>query len=95
MQNFELLAPAGSIESVQAALYCGADAIYIGLKSFSARQNAVNFDYSELDGVISLCHLFGAKVYVAVNTIVFDNQLCDFADCIKKCAVLGIDAFIV
>lgn len=95
MQNFELLAPAGSIESVQAALYCGADAIYIGLKSFSARQNAVNFDYSELDGVISLCHLFGAKVYVAVNTIVFDNQLCDFADCIKKCAVLGVDAFIV
>ncbi|MBQ7132281.1 MAG: U32 family peptidase [Oscillospiraceae bacterium] len=95
MQNFELLAPAGSIESVQAALYCGADAIYIGLKSFSARQNAVNFDYSELDGVISLCHLFGAKVYVAVNTIVFDNKLCDFADCIKKCAELGVDAFIV
>lgn len=95
MQKCELLAPCGSVESVNAALYCGADAIYIGLKSFSARQNAVNFDFSELDGVVSLCHLFGVKVYAAVNTLIFDSQLENFAQCIVKCAEIGVDAFIV
>ncbi len=95
MRKCELLAPCGSVESVYAALYCGADAIYIGLKSFSARQNAVNFDYSELDGVISLCHLFGAKVYVAVNTVVFDSQFEELRQSVVKCAKLGVDAFIV
>lgn len=95
MRKCELLAPCGSFESVRAALYCGADAIYIGLKSFSARQNAVNFDYSELDGVISLCHLFGAKAYVTVNTVVFDNKFDELADCIKRCAISAVDAFIV
>ncbi len=95
MRKCELLAPCGSVESVYAALYCGADAIYIGLKSFSARQNAVNFDYSELDGVISLCHLFGAKVYVAVNTVVFDSQYDELKKSVVKCAKLGVDAFIV
>ncbi len=95
MQEYELLAPCGSVESVNAALYCGADAIYIGLKSFSARQNAVNFDFSELDGVVSLCRLFGVKVYVAVNTLIFDSQFDAFASCIAECAEHGINAFIV
>lgn len=91
----ELLAPAGNMESLTAALRCGADAIYIGGKNFSARQNASNFEYAEIKEAISLCHRYGAKLHIAVNTMLTDMQLEDFIAEIKKTAALSPDAFIV
>lgn len=95
MKNPELLAPAGNIESLRAALRCGADAVYIGGRSFSARQNAVNFDIDEMKEASKYCHLYGKKIYLAVNTIIFDDQAKEFAAYIKKAINVGIDAFIV
>lgn len=95
MSGTEILAPAGSLESLKAAVNCGADAVYIGGKQFSARQNAVNFDNAELKQATDLCHLHNIKIYLTVNTIIFDNQVNEFAEFIKNAANAGIDAFIV
>lgn len=91
----ELLAPAGNTESLTAALRCGADAVYIGGKSFSARQNASNFDIDEMKQAVRLCHRYGAALHIAVNTIITDSQLSDFISEIKQYAALSPDAFIV
>lgn len=91
----ELLAPAGSTESLIAALRCGADAVYIGGKNFSARQNALNFDTEEMKNAARLCHRYGAGLHIAVNTMLTDIQLNDFTEEIKKYAELSPDAFIV
>ncbi len=91
----ELLAPAGNIESLTAALRCGADAVYIGPKKYSARQNASNFDIDEIKEASGLCHLYNAKLYLAVNTLILDSQLDDFISDIKKYAQCSPDAFIV
>ncbi len=91
----ELLAPAGNMESVIAALRCGADAVYAGGKNFSARQNAANFDLMEMEQAIQLCHLYNARFYITVNTMLMDSQLDEFAADIKKYAALLPDAFIV
>lgn len=91
----ELLAPAGNTESLIAALRCGADAVYTGGKNFSARQNAANFDFDEMKDAIKLCHRYNAKLYIAVNTMLMDNQLDEFISSVKKYASLSPDAFIV
>lgn len=91
----EILAPAGNMESLTAALRCGANAIYTGGKNFSARQNANNLDFDEMRTAIDLCHLYNAKLYIAVNTIITDNQTDEFIKTIKKYALLSPDAFIV
>lgn len=95
MNKPELLAPAGGMDSLTAALRCGADAVYIGGKAFSARQNASNFDSEELKEAAELCHLYGKKLYMTVNTIIFDSQTAEFAQTIEKALKCGIDAFIV
>ena len=95
MSGTEILAPAGSLESLKAAVNCGADAVYIGGQQFSARQNAANFDNAELKQAADLCHLHNIKIYLTVNTIIFDNQVNEFAEFIKNAANAGIDAFIV
>lgn len=64
----EILAPAGSMESLIAALRAGADAVYIGGKKYSARNSAANFSVSEIAEAADRCHLYGAKLYLAVNT---------------------------
>ena len=91
----EILAPCGSLESVYAAIRCGANAVYLGGKEFSARQNAANFDVDELKTAVDYCHLFGAKVYLTVNTVLFDSELNDFQKYIIDSAMIGVDAFIV
>ena len=91
----EILAPSGSLESLTAALRTGADAVYIGGKNFSARNNAANFDDSEIAEAARLCHIHNAKLYLAVNTIISDDEAHEFCRFIKKAAEYGVDGFIV
>lgn len=91
----EILAPSGSLESLTAALRTGADAVYIGGKKFSARNNAANFDDSEIAEAARLCHIHNAKLYLAVNTVISDDEANEFCRFIKKAAEYGVDGFIV
>ncbi|MCR5806806.1 MAG: U32 family peptidase [Oscillospiraceae bacterium] len=91
----EILSPAGSMEGLIAAVRCGADAVYAGGKTFSARAGAKNFDDAELSDAVRYCHLHGVKIYRAMNTAVFDSEIKSVADEIKFCADIGIDGLIV
>lgn len=91
----EILAPCGSYETLFAALNSGADAVYIGMKKFSARKNAENFSDEELKQAVIECHKRGVKVYAALNTLIYDSEFADFADCVKTAAECGVDAVIV
>lgn len=95
MKNMEILAPAGSMETLRTALRSGADAVYIGGRRFSARSSAVNFDTDELVTAVRECHRYGAKIYLAVNTIISDEETTDFCEYIRFSAQAGIDAYIV
>lgn len=95
MRNPEILAPAGSMEALLAALRCGADAVYVGAKAYSARSSAVNFDLPELEEAVKLCHLYGAKLHLAVNTLLTDSELDNFQGFIRQAVQCGIDACIV
>lgn len=90
----EILAPCGSEESLTAALRCGCDAVYLGGEHFSARQNAVNFTKEQLKKAVYRCHKRGVKVYQAVNTVVFDEQLEECKAAVKYAAEIGIDGLI-
>ena len=91
----ELLAPAGSTEALQAALRCGADAVYVGGTQYSARQNAGNFDLPALEEAARLCHLYGAKLHLAVNTLLLPQELEAFSRYMQAIASIGVDACIV
>ncbi|MDE5771437.1 MAG: U32 family peptidase, partial [Ruminococcus sp.] len=95
MKKMEILAPVGSMETLCAALRSGADAVYAGGKRFSARSSATNFDNDELVSAVRLCHKYGAKFYLAVNTIISDDEVSDFCKYIKFTASVGTDAYIV
>lgn len=97
MNNFkpELLSPAGSPRALIAAVQNGADAVYLGEKSFSARKNAVNFSWDELREAVSYCHTRNVKVYLTLNTLIKENELKDFEKTVCKSAETGIDAIIV
>ena len=77
MQKPELLAPAGDLEAGYAALYYGADAVYLGLKAFSARASATNFSPTELNEFTAYAHHLKRKVYVTINTLVQEKELAD------------------
>lgn len=91
----KILAPAGSFETLQAVLDSHADEVYIGGKSFSARQNATNFTDEEIKLAVERCHLYGAKLHVAVNTLILDEQLEQFEEYIKMLSRAKVDALIV
>lgn len=91
----EILAPAGDKNSVLAAVNAGADAVYLGLKVYSARSSAENFDYENFEEISKYCHLFGVKVYVALNTIVKNGELKDFISSAVTVWNKGADALIV
>lgn len=95
MSNIEILSPAGSFEALKAAIDSGADAVYFGGRAFSARKNAVNLSDEEIKEAVKFAHLRGAKMYVAVNTIVFDNELSGAFEFIKFCYEEGVDGIIV
>lgn len=90
----ELLAPAGNLECGLAALSSGADAIYVGAPKFGARA-AANVSLSDIQRLVSVTHRYGAKVYVAFNTILYDNELSEAEALIRRLYLIGVDALIV
>ncbi len=91
----ELLSPAGSYEALCAAIDGGADAIYMGGVAFNARINAKNFTEEEMRRGIALAHSYGAKVYVAANTLIYDRELDGFLRAAEQAYLCGADALIV
>jgi len=91
----ELLSPAGSIDAFYAGISNGADAIYFGLNSFSARAYAQNFSIEECKLITSFAHLRNVKVFCTMNTITYDCELDDAYKTIDTLALIGVDAIIV
>lgn len=95
MNRIEILAPAGGFDSVISAVRSGADAVYLGEKSFSARASAQNFDDDELKKAVAYCHIHGVKVYVTINTLIFDDEFEKLKKAIISAAEADVDALIV
>lgn len=91
----EILAPAGSYESLVAAVRCGADAVYLGAKGLNARRNADNFDDEQLNRAVLYCKQRGVKVYLTANTLVADEEFNEAYHTIDSALGAGADGFIV
>ena len=91
----ELLAPAGSMDALRAAVQNGANAVYLGSGMFNARQGAKNFTPQMLPEAVKYCHIRGVKVHLTVNTLVSDRETGDVTALIRQAALAGVDAFIV
>ena len=91
----EILAPAGSFDALRAAVWAGADAVYLGAKSFSARAGAANFSMTELEEGILFAHRSGVKVYVTVNTLLKEKELEPALHLLRDIYNLGADAAII
>ncbi len=95
MNKPELLAPAGSMESLFAAVNNGCDAVYLGGKNFNARIATTNFSDMEIIAAIDYCHARGVKVYITINTLYKNSELGELNNFCKKMLAGGADAFIV
>ena len=93
--QFEILAPAGSMESLIAGVRCGAHAVYLGGQTFNARRGAGNFSPQELQAAVQYCHTRGVKVYMTLNTLVSDSELPGAVAAAGNALDAGVDAFIV
>ena len=91
----ELLAPAGSMEALRAAVQDGANAVYLGCGMFNARQSAKNFTPQTLVEAIKYCHIRGVQVHLTLNTLVSDREMSELAELIRHAAQNNVDAFIV
>ena len=91
----ELLSPAGSMESLRAAVQSGANAVYLGSGAFNARQGAKNFTLDELPDAVRYCHVRGVAVHLTLNTLVTDRELEQAGQTIAAAVRSGVDAFIV
>ena len=91
----ELLAPAGSMESLRAAVQNGANAVYLGVGEFNARQSAKNFTLESLAEALKYCHIRGVQVHLTLNTLVADKEMQQLRNLIRAAAQAGVDAFIV
>ncbi len=95
MKKPELLAPVGSKDALVAAINAGCDAVYLSGYSFGARSFAPNFDLDELKEAIDICHVYGVKVYVTVNTLIKENEVNRFMDYIDFLHQHNVDAIII
>ena len=97
MTNFksELLSPAGSYECGIAAFTYGADAIYLGLKNFSARADAMNFSGEELEKITNLAHSLNKKIYVAINTVIQNKEIPELIEKLSLVDRIGVDGIIL
>ena len=94
MAKIEILAPVGSEEMLRAAVFSGADAVYLGFSGFNARTGAGNFDAESLKDAVRFCHARGVAVHVALNTTVYGTELQDLERAIRAVAASGADAVI-
>ena len=91
----ELLVPVGNMECLRVAINAGADAVYLGGKRFGARAFAGNFTDEEMIEAISLCHLYGVKIYVTVNTLIYESEFKEAFAYVKFLYENGVDAVIM
>lgn len=93
--NSELLLPVGNMEMCLAAVHYGADAIYVGVPFFNARGRTTDFSIPDLKEMIDLCHLYGVKVNLAFNVVIFQDEFPQVIELLKEILPLNPDAFIV
>ncbi len=91
----ELLAPAGGMAQLKAAVQSGADAVYLGSSSFSARAGAGNFSCEELKEAVDYCHVYGVKVHCAINTLIKESELYSATETAINASRCGVDALII
>ena len=91
----ELLSPAGSRASLEAAVQAGADAVYMGFGAFNARRNAKNFTDEEFADAVAYCHLRGVRVFLTLNTLLTDRELPQAAEALRKASDMGVDAVLI
>ncbi|MFA5515262.1 MAG: U32 family peptidase [Desulfuromonadales bacterium] len=91
----ELLAPAGSLEAFFAAMENGADAVYVGLRDFSARAKAKNVSLGDLEGMLRYAHGLGRKIYVTLNTLIKENELPQLVEALSTLEALAVDGIIL
>ena len=94
MSKIEILAPVGNEEMLRAAVFSGADAVYLGFSGFNARTSADNFNADTLKDAVSFCHARGVAVHVALNTTVYGGELPALEQAIRAVAASGADAVI-
>lgn len=93
--HIEILAPAGNLASLKAAIGSGADAVYLGMNKFNARTKADNFSLDNIEHILNYAHLFGVKVYVTMNTLLKDTELTEALSLTEKVWNSGADAVII
>ena len=91
----EILSPAGTINSLTAALRSGADAVYFGVGDFNARKNAENFQTEDLKDIIKLCKLEGVKCYLTINPLIKHQEIINALNIANLAYKYGIDGVIV
>lgn len=89
LQRPEILAPAGNADMLRAAVFAGADAVYLGLDGYNARRSAGNFDPDALREAVCFCHARGVAVHVTLNTLVYAAELGGLADAVRAVAAAG------
>lgn len=95
LNDFEIMAPVGSRESLSAAIQAGADSIYFGVGKLNMRSHSANhFDISDLKEIASVCRDHGIKSYLTVNTIIYDNDLADMREILDAAREAGVSAII-
>ena len=95
MNKVELLAPTGNMNSLKAAVMAGCDAVYLGGISYGARAFSKNFDNDEIVEAVKYCHLYGVKVYVTVNTLIYENEVDSFLEYVEFLHKNNVDAVII
>ena len=95
MKKTELLIPVGNKECLLAAIHNGADAVYLGGKKFGARAYSNNFNDEEMIEAIKLCHLYNVKIYVTVNTMIFNEEVEEVMNYLKFLYKNNVDAVIM
>ena len=90
--QIEILAPVGNAEMLRAAVFAGADSVYLGLTGFNARRGAGNFTPDELEQATAFCRARGVKVNVTLNTLCFDGELDALREAVRAIARAGADA---
>ncbi|MFG1483092.1 DUF3656 domain-containing protein [Halobacteriovorax sp. HFRX-2_2] len=95
MKKSEILAPVGNMQMCLAAIHGGADAIYVGMPGFNARGRTHDHSVNELKEIIDMCHLYGVKVHVAFNILIFEEEISDAIERLNEVVALGPDALII